>query len=365
MSNSDVASQFRPAWPPTTPEIEAELQRLLREQTWGLYEGACTERLRARLSSQFQQEHVYLCSSGTIAVELALRGMGVSSGDEVILAGYDFPGNFRAIEAVGATPVLVDVEEDGWSLRVDQLEEALTTTTRVVIASHLHGSMVDMPSLQDLAKARNIRVLEDACQVPGAMIQGRPAGSWGDAAVLSFGGSKLLSAGRGGAVLTHHPEILQRLKVYGERGNLSFPLSELQAAVLLPQLDLLDERQARRLKSIERLVGAVSEWQADVCIPRSRTGDLPAYYKWGLGFENAGIREKLLREFQSHDLPIDVGFRGFAKRSPRRCRRVGELRSSLQRSEGTLLLHHPVLLEDESVLVELIERFTACLSRCL
>ena len=110
MTLTDHSQLYRPAWPPTTPEIEAEVMGLLREQTWGLYEGSCAERLRENLREQFKHDHVYPCSSGTLSVELALRGMGIGPGDEVVLAGYDFPGNFRAIEAVGATPVLIDVE---------------------------------------------------------------------------------------------------------------------------------------------------------------------------------------------------------------------------------------------------------------
>jgi perosamine synthetase len=365
MSETDEKSPFRPAWPPTTPEIEAELQRLLRDQTWGLYEGECADRLRAKLSSRFQQDHVYLCSSGTLAVELALRGMAIGPGDEVILSGYDFPGNFRAIEAVGATPVLVDVEADGWAIGPELLEEAISDATRVIMASHLHGSMVDMPRVMRIAASRNVQVLEDACQVPGGVVQGRPAGSWGDVAVLSFGGSKLLSAGRGGAVLTRQPQILQRLKIYGERGNLAFPLSELQAAVLLPQLDQLDEGHQRRKVAVERLATGITEWRPVCLVSPTRSGDSPAYYKWGLAVENAAVRESLLREFKDQGVPIDIGFRGFAKRSSRRCRRVGDLRSALHRSEGTLLLHHPVLLENERVLDALIASLISAFSRCL
>src|SRR5436853_127214 len=87
-----------------------------------------------------------------------------------------------------------------------------------------------IPVQGELARGRNIRLIEDAAQMPGATVAGRPAGSWGDVGILSFGGSKLVTAGRGGAVLTSQPDIAQRIRLYTQRGNDAYPLSELQAA---------------------------------------------------------------------------------------------------------------------------------------
>ena len=111
------------------------------------------------------------------------------------LAAYDYPGNFLAVHAVGARPVLADVAPDDWNLDLHSLAEALGPAVRAVIVSHLHGGLVPMRELTDLVSSRNVAVVEDAAQAPGAMVQGRRAGSWGDVGVLSFGGSKLLTAG--------------------------------------------------------------------------------------------------------------------------------------------------------------------------
>ena len=92
-----------------------------------------------------------LLSSGTVAVEVALRAVDVQPGSEVILAAYDFPGNFRAIEAIGARPVIVDVVENGWVLDADQVAEAIGPETRAIIASHLHGQVADCPRLLELS----------------------------------------------------------------------------------------------------------------------------------------------------------------------------------------------------------------------
>ena len=110
-----------------------------------------------------------------------------------------------------------------------------------------------MAEIERLCRARGIAIIEDVCQAPGASRTGKLLGTWSDVAIWSFGGSKLLAAGRGGAVISNRPEIMQRIRVYSERGNQAFPLSELQACVLVPQLEKLDERNQIRARAVERI----------------------------------------------------------------------------------------------------------------
>ncbi|MFM7071616.1 MAG: DegT/DnrJ/EryC1/StrS family aminotransferase [Planctomycetota bacterium] len=346
-------------------EIRETLLSMAADGSWSRYEGAHCERLREALRAQFRVPHVTLCCSGTIAVELALRGVGVGVGDEVILAGYDFPGNFRAIEAVGARPVLADIEADSWCLDADRTAEAIGPATRAIICSHLHGTLASVRRLRALADARGLVLVEDTCQVPGAIVDGQAAGSWGHVAAVSFGGSKLLTAGRGGAVLATDPAVPQRIKVFADRGNEAFPLSELQAAVLLPQLRWLAEMNIERLARAERLrdaVSAIAGWRP----PRdwrSSTDQKPAFYKIAWWFEptadstratgdpptefaaatDAAAVAKIAR---NAGLPLDTAFRGFADRSARRCRKADDLHYARRAAARTLLLHHTDLPEE-------------------
>ena len=132
----------------------------------------------------------------------------------------------------------------------------MTSQTRAILVAHLHGGIVDLPRVRRIADPLGIPVIEDACQNPGATVYGRRAGTWGDVGVLSFGGSKLLTAGRGGVLLTQRQEIAERIKRYVLRGNDAYPLSEMQAAILIPQLDQLDALNDRR-----RAVRFESCWQ--------------------------------------------------------------------------------------------------------
>ncbi len=340
-----------PSWPGVMPQVEASVLIALREGEWGKYEGRFTAELAEKLATRFAQPLVTLCSSGTIAVELALRGLGVQPGQEVILGGYDFPGNFRAIESIGAIPVLVDLPPHQFAIDVASIEPSINDKTAAVIISHLHGSLAPMKSIMELARSRSISILEDACQCPGATIDGAPAGSFGDASVLSFGGSKLLSAGRGGAVLTRDDRVHQRIKIQQDRGNLAFPLSELQAAAVLPQLDMLDAFHLRRRKAAQNLIDLMRD-VIELPAPSSSEHNSPDYYKFPMVLP-AELRESQCAQAQHRGIPLFPGFRGFATRSSRRCRVIGSLHNSLRFATQIALLHHAALLLDDAELTRL------------
>jgi dTDP-4-amino-4,6-dideoxygalactose transaminase len=348
-----VRPQGPPDWPPADEAVREALLAAWRDGSWGKYHGGHVRRLEGRLAADYGAEYALTCGSGTFAVELALRALKVAPGDEVVLAAYDYPGNFLAVHAVGATPVLVDLDAENWNLSAERLAEALGPATRAVIASHLHGGLVPMREVTALAAAKGVRVVEDAAQAPGATVQGRPAGAWGDLGVLSFGGSKLLSAGRGGAVLTRHADVHQRARLHLHRGNAVCPLSELQAAVLLPQLAALPSRHTARLRAARRLVERLGEMPG-LRPFRNRADGEPAYYKVGLQFDAARFglaRERLVAAVRAEGVALDEGFRALhVGRSPGRLRRASTLTEAERAGAGAVVLHHPVLLgSDEDV----------------
>lgn len=343
-----------PPWPLPDDEVREALEAAYRDGDWGRYHGRYCDRLARDLAAYHQTPLVSLCCSGTFAVELALRGLAIGPGDEVLLAGYDFPGNFRAIEDVGALPVLVDLAAANWNLDPALLAEAVGPATKAAIVSHLHGGVVPMRRVMDFARERGLAVVEDACQAPGATIEGRRAGTWGDVGVLSFGGSKLLTAGRGGALLTARQDVQQRIKVFRERGNDAFPLSELQAAVVIPQLRRLDERHAARSAAVARLLAALAGVPGLRPLVDVAAESSPAYYKLGLQFVPEELPSVTRDEFsgfaRAEGIALDAGFRGFVHRGPRRCRRVDDLSQSTLAAERILMLHHPALLAgDETI----------------
>jgi dTDP-4-amino-4,6-dideoxygalactose transaminase len=341
-----------PDWPPLDEAILQALQQAWRDGSWGRYHSGHVERLEERLAREHGVGHALTCASGTFAVELALRALKVGPGDEVVLAAYDYSGNFLSVHAIGATPVLVDVDPDNWNLSPDALAPALTPATRAVIASHLHGGLVPMREVTEIASARGVPVVEDAAQAPGAIVQGRAAGTWGDVGVLSFGGSKLLTAGRGGALLTRRADVHQRARVLLNRGNHVCPLSELQAAVLWPQLDRLAERNAHRRRRVALLAEGLNA-VAGLRLFRNRDGDSePCYYKVGFQFDAAAFgleRARFVATLRAEGVALDEGFRALhVGRSPSRFRKAGTLTEADRAHTGTVVLHHPILLGTEA-----------------
>ena len=362
-----------PSWPPVPwPAYEEAAQRMMQDGSWGRYHGPHCRDLVESLAECHSAENVQLCSSGTVAVELALRGAKVEPGDEVLLAAYDFKANFQNVLAIGAVPVLVDLDPQTWQLNPESLESARSDKTKAIIASHLHGGLVNMTAVCDFARKHGLVVIEDACQATGGTVaaaigEARHAGVTGDVGVLSFGGSKLLTSGRGGAVLTNRADIAQRIRLYTQRGNEAYPLSELQAAVLLPQLRQLDEMNATRLERAAQLARLIVERGlplkplAPISPEEPSSSSSPAFYK--LGFQYTGedlSRDRLCSALRVDGVALDPGFRALHRtHSKRRFRTASDLPQADAADERCVMLHHPVLFEDEAT----TERLVAAIER--
>jgi dTDP-4-amino-4,6-dideoxygalactose transaminase len=346
-----------PTWPVAEPSVRQALEEAYASGAWGRYDGGLVTKLEAELAEYHDVPHVITTASGTIAVELALRAAGVSRGDEVIEAAYDYSGNFLTIHALSAVPVLIDIDPKSGNMDPSRLAEAITPATKAILVSHLHGGLVSMREVMELARARGIPVIEDAAQCPGAMVQGRHAGTWGDAGVLSFGGSKLLTAGRGGAILTVKPMIAQRARIWQMRGNLVAPLSELQAAVLRPQLALLDLNNRTRASGVAILREALRDLPGLRLFEMDLDQSQPGYYKVGLFYdaEKFGLhRNKFRAALCAEGVAIDEGFRALhVERSPVRFRAAGTLDHASRAHESVLVLHHPILLAPAEAMTEI------------
>ena len=191
--------------------------------------------------------HAVGCNSGTDALGLALRGLGIGPGDAVITTAFSFFATAEAISSVGATPVFVDVDPDSYLIDLDQLEAAITPATKALLPVHLFGRPVDMERVCAIAERHGLKVVEDCAQATGASWAGRPVGSWGDAGCFSFFPTKNLgAAGDGGAVTCRDPELAQTIRQLAVHGmprrylhtqlGYNSRLDAIQAAVLAVKL---------------------------------------------------------------------------------------------------------------------------------
>jgi len=196
-------------------------------------------------------------NSGTDALVLALRAVGVEPGDEVITSSFSFVASASAVLMVGARPIFVDIDPDTYNVDPALVARAVTPLTRAIVPVHLYGQPAAMDAITDIARERGLAVIEDAAQAVGASYAGRPAGAWGDAACLSFYPTKNLGAcGDGGMVLTVREDVARRVKQLRDHGSprkyehvelgYSSRLDELQAALLRVKLRHLPAWNDRR-----------------------------------------------------------------------------------------------------------------------
>ena len=225
-------------------------------------------------------------ASGSDALTLALRAVGVKAGDEVIVPAFTFIATAEAVSHVGATPVFADVDATG-TLDAADVAQRVTARTRAVIPVHLYGQTCDMDPLNALAKRHGLVVIEDAAQAVGARYKGRLAGSLGDIATFSFFPTKNLGAyGDGGFVTTVHAALADRIRLLRTHGSRerycheaigwSSRLDEMQAAVLRVKLQHLESWTERRRALAARYRAALSGLPLE--LPRERPDDRDVYH---------------------------------------------------------------------------------------
>lgn len=204
--------------------------------------------------------HALALPSGTSAVHLALLALSVGPGDEVIVPDLTWIGSSAPISYVGATPIFADVDPRTWCLSAESFEACITPRTKAVIPVDLYGSLADYDAIQAIAARHGIAVIEDAAEAIGSESEGRRAGTFGDMAIFSFHGSKTMTTGEGGMLVTNREDLHQRALVLGDHGRIpaergmfwnheiayKYKMSSMQAALGLAQLERIEELVERK-----------------------------------------------------------------------------------------------------------------------
>lgn len=242
-------------------EVDAAVVRVL-ESGWYIL-GKEVEAFEDALGNYLGTKHVSGVASGTDALALALLALGTKAGDEIITIGLTAFPTINAIQQIGATPVVCDVEEGSGLLDPQNLASLITSKTKVVIPVHLYGNACDMDSICKIAKEKNIFIIEDCAQSIGAKWNNKMTGTFGDLSCFSFYPTKNLGAyGDGGAVATNSKELddkIKKLRNYGQTDRylhsfqgINSRLDEIQAAILSAKLSNLEQKTRRRRKIAEQ-----------------------------------------------------------------------------------------------------------------
>lgn len=215
------------------------------------------DRFEKRFAAYIGVKHAIALPSCTSALHLALTGLKIGPGDEVIIPDATWIASAAPISYVGAKPVFADVDGDSWCLDASALQQAITPRTKAVIVVDLYGNMADMDAVTAVAKRRGVTVIEDAAEAIGSEYRGCKAGSFGEVGTFSFHGSKTLTTGEGGMLVTSNDELYARALLLRDHGRkpgsfynyeiaFKYRMTAMQAAFGLAQLERIEELVARK-----------------------------------------------------------------------------------------------------------------------
>jgi perosamine synthetase len=254
-----------PWWEPQMTGHELDRIRAVLDANY-INDGDVTTEFERELVRLLGAKHVVAVTSGTIAIFMALVAAGVSAGDEVVVPDLTFIATANAVRLAGATPVLVDIDPKTLLLDPAAFAAAITPRTRAVVPVHVSGRGARMSEIVAIADRQHIRVVEDAAEAFGSRQGGKSLGLIGVAGAFSFSPNKTITSGQGGAVATNDDRVAARLRELKDQGRpvkgtggddvhpslgFNFKFTNLQAAVGLAQLEVLDERLARQRRIYE------------------------------------------------------------------------------------------------------------------
>jgi len=285
-------------------EIRDTVTNVMASQRFVLgSEGAALESEIAELCSV---KHGVGVASGTDALILALRAVGVGAGDEVILPPFTFVATGSAVSALSATPVFADIEPDTFNIDPDEIAKRITPRTRAILVVHLYGLPADMDAIRAAAKSHAIPIVEDNAQAIGATYQGKPTGALGDVACISFYPTKNLGAfGDAGMIVTNSREMDARLRTLRNHGQSSryssvepgwnSRLDEIQAAILRVKLRYLREWERAR-RSHAAMYTKLLEPIKPVQTPYIPTGYEHVFHQYTIRVPHRGALQKFLNQ---------------------------------------------------------------------
>lgn len=367
-------------WPVYDEEEQAAVAQVLRSGRVNYWTGEETRAFEREFAAFAGTAKAVAVANGTLALDLALKGLGIGPGDEVVVTPRTFIASVSCVVNAGATPVFADVEADSGNISARTIAPVLTERTRAIIPVHLAGWPCDMHAILELAEPRGIAVIEDCAQAHGARIAGRSVGSFGIAGAWSFCQDKILSTGgEGGMVTTSDEELWSRMWSFKDHGKswdavyarehppgfrwlhesigTNWRMLEIQGAIGRIQLRRLANWHARRLAITERYRAALGGLEAVVRVPWPEADVSHACYRFYAYVRPEGLkpgwdRDSIVAEAVRRDTPIFQGscsevyrekaFDGTPWRPLQRLPVASELGET-----SLMFLTHPTLRDDE------------------
>jgi dTDP-4-amino-4,6-dideoxygalactose transaminase len=321
-------------WPSFTAEEADAVRDVILSNRVNYWTGQEGRKFEAEFAAWAGTSHAIALANGTVALDLALAGLGIGQGDEVVVTPRTFLASVSCVVNAGATPVFADIDPDTQCLTAESIQAVLTPRTRAVICVHLAGWPCDMDPIMALARQHGLYIIEDCAQAHGARYKGRQVGSIGHVGAWSFCQDKIMTTGgEGGMVTTNDPELWKRMWAYKDHGKswdavyerqhppgyrwlhesfgTNWRMIEVQAAIGRIQLRRMAEWHEARVCRANRI------WEAARGLPGLRVPSVPddiqhAAYKCYVFLEPEALapgwsRERIMQAIQDKGVPVYTG----------------------------------------------------------
>lgn len=311
-----------PTWPIHDHTEEAALLEVLRSGKWWF-----GERVR-QFESQFAAfqgaRQAVTCTNGTTAIEMALRGLGVVAGDEVIVPPYTFIATASAVVTVGAVPIFADILPDTLCLDPADVANKITPRTKAVIPVHVAGRIADMDRLKALAEQHDLAILEDSAHAWGSQLEGQGAGTLGRCGTFSFQETKNITAGEGGILVTNDQELAELCRSFTHCGRTkgsawydhdvlgsNLRMTEFQAAVLIAQLARLESQircRERNAQQIDQTLAELPSFRRLAPAPRMNRR---SYHMYIFRVDEPSLettRDRVIQALNAEGVPVTAGW---------------------------------------------------------
>lgn len=322
-------------WPSFTNEEADAVRDVILSNRVNYWTGQEGKAFETEYAAWVQTNYAIALSNGTLALDLALKGLDIGPGDEVVVTPRTFIASVSCVVTAGATPVFADVDPDSGNLSAATIAPRLTDKTRAIIPVHIAGWPCEMGAIMDLAESRNIVVIEDCAQAHGAQIDNKMVGSIGHVGAWSFCQDKIITTGgEGGMVTTNDPETWSKMWSYKDHGksweavyNRQHPLGfrwlhesigtnwrmlEVQAAIGRIQLQKISTWTKRRTAIATSIAETLQRFPDAIRVPLPRQGVTHAFYRLYAYVKPQGLkagwdRDRIIAEVSERGMPIFQG----------------------------------------------------------
>lgn len=311
-----------PSWPVHGSEERTALLEVLESGKW--WYGEKVKEFESKYAEFQNAKFAVTATSGTTALEAALKALGIGAGDEVIVPPYTFMATASAVLRVNAIPIFADIEPDTFCIDPEDVKRKVTDKTKAIIPVHLGGYVADMDRLWEIAREHNLYLIEDACHAWGSQWKGKGAGAIGHCGVFSFQASKNINSAEGGIMVTDNEWIADACRSITNCGRTkdgawyehpivgcNLRMTEFQAAILLAQLTRLESQTIKRMKSVKIIEDTLRDVPG---IHLSRSDDRMTrrsyhFYPFRLDLNSLGIsRERFIEACGAEGIPLTPGY---------------------------------------------------------